>query len=1203
MQLLRKYLIKFLIISSFIVLNTMAQTPFNAPFGFFGGGQSNGTPPVVTITAPANLAAVSTANQAAITVSGACSIIGRTVTIKVGATTLGTTTCGAGKTYSTSVDMTAIADDVQTITVSMSNAIGTVGTATVNIDKDVTGPAITISNSAGYAGGSSSTINFSVNELHATVSNYTLEISQDNGSTWSALGTVTGTAGHLTSQAFAYTWNPVSSWDITTVKVRISGTDSYGNATTQTSSAFVVDSTVPTLGAGSFSINSGAGSTTSTVVQLALNATDNISNITHFCFKHTSTTQPTISDSCWTSVTATPPNLTPATTLTLTNFSFILPPSFGTYNIYAWVHDVAGNISVLSNSGAGTTGLDKASIIYSPPVPPTVIDVAATSTDSPSTPFSASDLTVASGASVYIKWNATDDKALPATPVALYYTSDDVTYTLIASGITNSANAGCTISGSQTGCYKWTNGSPLSSYYRIRVTVVDSDSSVTASSSGVLNSATTFNWLAGNTDPGTGGSASAATFANTFLGASYMDPRSFVMTSTGVLYFLDDRRGLLRVDPSTGIQELLIKDTGVSAGDGLAITNSSVTLNAANEIIVDFQDNLYIYEYRKIRKIDMSVSPPVISTIVGGGASTADNVAGTSLSIDTLSKTGDYTAYFFATPDGKIYFRSDYNLAPAGTTSTRLRYWDPSNGYVHIKYYMSGTRNISGTDRDVTTCSAAGTAYGFDTSSSAMTWGISMVVDRGSGDASCPGTSSGWMSEINGSTGVIQAAITTSIPGGNSAASQFFTGMDGLIYGGTRGGAKFFRYEQATKTWTTLLGNGAKGVCADGTAATSCPLDLTDVFVSKNSTIYFIDRGRIRMVDPISGKVYTLYGQSLSSGDGGNPLSARLNSVTHMRPWSNGGIDTFVVYDQPELRFREFTAGGTISTIAGNGAFGTPDTTSAANTQPINANSTNTWPTFAIHPTTGAIYFSRASKLGYLNRGTGKWVDLAGGGTYAYYDATTDGHIGTDISFTAGSPAPYLPWAVDINAGGQVMAGSYAYSTPSSLNGALKLYDGSNGTQYTFLGGAGAMASTQIFCTGGTAATSCNVPNLSIVLSAYDSFTDKFFVSTTFNVSPGLIKLVTVGGNVTDYRTLPRQINSLAYRRDAGLTYEWFYYCGVNGKLYKYNNLTATETALNLPSTSMTCSGRGLTYSATRGSLIYGFTQNGLGGVAEYLNP
>lgn len=1195
----RKIIFKILILFSFAVLNTMAQTPFNAPFGFFGAGQSNGSTPVLTFTAPTNLLAITTANQASVTAAGTCSITGRSITLTIGATTLGTVTCGAGRTFSTTVDLTAIADGVKTITASMTNVVGVTGSATVSVDKDVTGPVMTIATSGGYPGGVNASITFAVTEKHATASNYVLEVSTNSGSTWAALGTIAGTAGNLFTQDFTYSWNPVPAVNSNTYRLRVSATDGFGNSATQTSSIFSIDSNPPVIGAGGFSINSGAGSTTSTTVSLALTAADTFTNVTHFCFKHTLATAPTLADGCWTSVTSSPPNLTAALALNLTNFPFILPPVFGTYDIYAWVRDATGNISTLSNAGAGTAGLDKATIIYVPPIPAVVIDILAVSSDSPSNPLSVGDLTLATGNSVFIKWNVTDDKVLPATPISLYYTIDDVNYILIASNIANSANTGCTITGSQTGCYKWTNGSPLSTYYRVRVAAVDSDGSIAASSSGMLNVATTFNLLAGNTDPGTNASASAATFANTFInGSTYMDPRSFVVTSAGTIYFLDDRRGLLKVDPINGIQQLLIKEAGVSAGDGLAITNPSVSFNLANEITIDFNDNIYIYEYLKIRKIDMSVSPPVISTIVGGGASKADDIVGTSYQLSGLSKTGDNIAPFFSTPNGRVYFRGEYGANPV-LDNGKLRYYDPTTGKVKILLTVSGTRTMGATaNQDVTACYLGPTNFGFDPASNVVNDGLTMVIDRGLGDASCPGNSSGYISEIDTSSGITAAAVT-GIPGGNNATANLFTGLDGRIYAVNRGTNRVSRWEMGSKTWTAILGTGTKGICVDGTLATSCAADVIDIFINKNGGLYFVDRGILRMVDPTTKKVYTLYGQSLYSGDSGNPLSARFNYVGNIKLWNDAGTDKFVVIDTVELRMREFSAGGIINTIAGNGFASQPDKTNPANTQSLNTSSGAVSSTFALNTTNGTVYSSRSAYVAYLNRSTGKWVDLVGGGVNNFYQPATDGMIGSQINLVESGAG--LPGVLDINGAGQILAGNITYGAPYT-NGAIKLFDSADGKQNTFMGVPGP-TDNNFFCADGTAAASCTSPNSAVVVSAYDSYTNKFFLSSTYD-SPTKIKLVTVGGNLTNYRTLPRQAVGFSYRRNAGLTQEWFYYCGnALKKLYKYNNLTAVETMINMPSDGMACTGRGLFYSTTRNSLVFGFTQNGLGGVAEIPNP
>ena len=100
------------------------------------------------------------------------------------------------------------------------------------------------------------------------------------------------------------------------------------------------DTTAPS--SPSISIDSGAASTTSTSVTLALSATDDV-GVTAYCAKEASTT-PSTSDSCWTAVTS--------TTSYSANVAFTLSSgSIGnnTKTVYVWFKDTAGNISASSS--------------------------------------------------------------------------------------------------------------------------------------------------------------------------------------------------------------------------------------------------------------------------------------------------------------------------------------------------------------------------------------------------------------------------------------------------------------------------------------------------------------------------------------------------------------------------------------------------------------------------------------------------------------------------------------------------------------------------------------------------------------------------------------------------------------------------------------------------------------------------------------
>jgi hypothetical protein len=404
------------------------------------------------------------------------------------------------------------------------------------------------------------------------------------------------------------------------------------------------------------------------------------------------------------------PGITPALSINFSDFYFRVGFTPGAYDVYGWVKDRAGNISSLSASGSGTASTDKASITYQPGTPPVITDVLATSSDTPSTPPDSTDLSAPTGSSVYIRWKATDDQAFPATPISLYYTTDDATYTLIANNIANSANTGCTLSGTDTGCYKWTNGSPTNSYLRIRVTARDSNSMESFAVATPLNVMPPIQFIAGNTEAGLNGSANSAMFFNELSQNTVTDPHSLVVTPEGTIYFRDIRRGILVVSPTDGIQKIFIPTTGTASGDGGPVT--SATLRLPVKIALDYQNRLLIYDYDRIRRVNTAVNPMTISTIIGGGALTADGTAPLSLQISALTSYANANiAYspFFALPNGDIYFQSD-GWGQKPSTGFRIRVYKSALNQIQ-SVYVSGTGDNYNAAQDITQCFVMGSCF------------------------------------------------------------------------------------------------------------------------------------------------------------------------------------------------------------------------------------------------------------------------------------------------------------------------------------------------------------------------------------------------------------------------------------------------------------------------------------------------------------
>ena len=114
------------------------------------------------------------------------------------------------------------------------------------------------------------------------------------------------------------------------------------------------------------SLNGGASSAHSNFLSVNLQLAGN-SAVSSFCLKYNTITPPSASDSCWVSVSSwLAGSQTPSTSITISGYSYELGNQAGSYTVYAWAEDQAGNISSLSNSGNGTSGIDMATITYNP---------------------------------------------------------------------------------------------------------------------------------------------------------------------------------------------------------------------------------------------------------------------------------------------------------------------------------------------------------------------------------------------------------------------------------------------------------------------------------------------------------------------------------------------------------------------------------------------------------------------------------------------------------------------------------------------------------------------------------------------------------------------------------------------------------------------------------------------------------------------
>lgn len=912
-------------------------------------------------------------------------------------------------------------------------------------------------------------------------------------------------------------------------------------------------------------------------LNLTATSTDPYSKITHFCFKHSPSgiapATPDKDDSCWSPVNYPSPGIQPENTITFSNFFYSIGFTPATYTIYGWVKNGADLISSLSMSGNGSTSVDKASIDYDPGSPPVLLNVFATNSNTSPIPPQPADLLIPAGQDVIIKWKLSDDEILPSTPVELSYTTDEVNFTVIASNLSNTAHAGCTVDGAtSTGCYRWVNGSPASTYFKVRVQALD-DGGLSSIASAEPNNMTPFKIIAGTTDPGLGGSAASAVIFPVTPSSTSTGAGAFVVRDNGTMYFADSR-GLMVIDPADGKYKVFLNYSGTQV-DGPYGT--ATIRQRPHRLALDYQDRLLIYDYDRIRRFDFTTNQ--LTTIIGGGSSTGNGTAALDYLINpSVSYPSGYI--FNPLPNGDIWFQTGNDLFVARSSGVKIRYYKASDG----KIYEITPSGIGG-QGDAAYDPSGYATYNFGLAFNPITSQVTHIRSR-----SIVPTTGGHIPYGVSYDPVTGLTTTPHIPFASYWGDDpTITSRTGEMYTIDRfSNIGLWKYNPSTNTWDRLIGNGQKGQCPDGTPALSCATDFTDAYITSLNQIFVVDHGLIRTLDS-NGNLITIFGQSLIYGDGDLAVNARINETNFIDLSKDGKI---VFVDSVEHVIREFTPDGTIERVAGNGIDAGADLVNPAKNQPLSAGYWGGVYNMVADSTDGTIYFPRqGSYLSKIDRTTGLWVDIAGYGGTSY--ATADGLPGNQVFFDGYNQGPF-----GFN-GSTLLRHTYRWNGVEGIDFFIKAYDKNTGTQSAFAGISGPQTHTSIDqCADGTDPTTCGVPaNGNTMTNAqWDAANSRWLI--TQNGSNN-IRTVTAGlwGTLV---SLPRGVNSFKYVvKPSG---PHVYYCSW-GRMFKYNISTSTETQLYWPSGTVGCYGLSLVWHPTRQSIIFPIKQNGLGAIAEILDP
>lgn len=1039
--------------------------------------------------------------------------------------------------------------------------------------------------------------------------------------------TISGTDSTTTvcsSGTFSYT-TLTQTTDATRV-YNFSQTNGLGTTTT-VSSTWIRETNLPTISATNKDSSVADPSKTNFILtDMTATSANSQVGIAEFCFLSNITTQPTSSDECWVKVNAPHVGLTVKQTLNLDNYSNLLGWQTIAYNVYAFVKDEAGNISVLTNGGAGTIGVDRYQITYDPGVPPVVSGVVAANADNTANPPTLSENNVPAGSDVYIRWKVTDNNPLPPEAIKLNYTEDEINFVPItltnpadpfnpASNFTglDNANYGCPniTLGADEGCYKWTGGSPLSTSYKIQVAATDATDLTVKLISNPLNTGS-IKLLAGNTESGLGGSAQAAMFY-TRETTWEIDPKSLIVTESGDLYFADEKRGILTIDRSDAKQKIFVPTTGTSTGDGGVAT--SATLKFPTRLALDYQNRLLVLDGNRIRRIDLNQTPPTIETLIGGGSDTSDTVADP-LQVSIYNHGNDWPQNkipFFALPNGDIIFMSEYGRKNTGDLDHRYRIYKAATKSVESRYFVKGSEtwdtgdyyhtviDTANPDPDLSYCRVNAPSFAFNPLTSQLT-GMRAQVESYHSWVDCA-RNDGNTTDIYYSITYFDPATGHVVPDLHNydqfagyAAHHMVTGMDGNLYQVVHD--YYVNRINFDGTTTRVLGSGTRGVCIDGTPATSCNISIDDFFVSQSGKFYFSDGGVIRTVES-DGTVTTLAGQRRTYGDGVNALDARLTNPLWIAQQNNGVI----TYGDGYF-FKEFSIEGNVSVIAGNGNYDSNNNL-GVDAKTVGMYDNNWWEQ---DPVSGNIYLrGEYRQMHMLNRSTGMYERVVGGGSNEYWN--NDGQAGTSRN----SSRHML--IIGIDDSGRVLTNNMKYNSTEGRyeDFMYKLYDPFNATPFlqTHVAGTNDPATTYqggyYGMTDGATTSTGKVSYYSYQGRVdWDPVDGKWIViqrALPINNNYGKqVWYVTPGGTMNIAATLPRYVD-YAYEHVRHSGKEWLYYVR-GGRIYVHNLTDNIDNgALPWSMSTLRAQGYKMIYNSSSNSLIFPCNQNGLGCIAQYFLP
>jgi hypothetical protein len=920
-----------------------------------------------------------------------------------------------------------------------------------------------------------------------------------------------------------------------------------------------------------YNIGEGAAVTSKNFNSVQVEAQDSGSPITHICITD-EIVVPNEDNSCWSYLESS--GVTPSKNLSIKNYPYIIGFLNGEYTSYLFLRDEAGNISNLSANGTGTSTQDKKNIKYEAPVPPLVTDVHAGNKEKMRYPPQASELEIKEGDQIYVNWRIISKT--PISKINLYLTEGESRFQIIRPDLKNQSNDACQLVKPYTGCAILKLSKTPASYFRLRVTATDSNGQVATASSLPLNT-NNFKVLAGNTDSGINGSATTAILFSGISTNQYdSDRQSFIINKKGQIVFRDIHKGLMLIDPKDGMYKVLLPlkgtaDVGLISQETLSNQWAHLALAYNGEIL--FTDNNHVKA--------LNLEKMSIRTVFGGGTQVAHGIAASEFSYQACSD----ICQIYPLPNGDIYFMSAQDFYRNVKDGARVRWYSSTDSKIYeVRPNGRGTYNDETLDLEDPKYSLGGFQIAFNEATSKLTMlQITIFMPVVGGRLF-------WTSNLNPLTGeALSQEFQIPPPFPHFYESEAYTNdRAGNLFSFSRIMGQIKKFDPSKKEWLLLGGNGNLGQCDDLTKASECSMDLQDVFIGLNGRVFTSDRGRIRVLN-FDKTVSTLIGQSYNFGDQGLATSARFGLIGHFDFDNQGRI---VISDILEGRLREFRRDETIKSIAGNGSNKSQAAGQIALNQPLFSYFWGGPSSMAINRGTGDVFLSGEINIFQLQRSTGKWQSIAGGGYIKPYSGAS-GSTSLDLGY---------PPAIIAAHGELVLSASHYWSSQSggfSFGGNIFELNALNLLSNPILGSSAPTGTISPEGTQQNFSPMSDTFNNNPGSGVYVPTEDLWLVA--LKNSKRIVQLSrSPQSQIKDRILLPREIKSFTRAVKAN-GQEVFYYCSneENGRVYKFIPALGKEEALPWPHNSVSCEGNRIHFDEKANSILFIIKQNSLSALAE----